>query len=394
LVLNGTLFAECEINGANRDGMMRLTEEITQRLVTNPDLDISFANTVLSEKYSLALKTFTDKHYPGHLIFSKKPSRIFDIIKWRPIKKRLKKFLPDPFYPEIDDADVFHSFYHPFPSSVLKNKINRSVTFLDIIPLRFSGYSGELVSRTREIVKGIEQNYAISISEFSRNDLLDYNPAIDPSRVFVAPLAASKELFYKNNDEVDFNKVKEKYGLPNNYFLCVAGNDIRKNVDHIIKCFNRFILQEKHGDIFLVLAGNGSHSRSILAGLNLSQEVAEKIFIPTRFIDTDDLAVLYSNAISFFFMSLYEGFGLPTLEAMQCGVATVTSNTTSLAEVAGDGAITLSPKDEDGLCEIMSRLYSDSELRKKYETAGLARAKEFSWERCAGEYAEIFKMIK
>lgn len=395
LVLDGTLFAECEMQGANRDGMMRLTEDITDRLILNKDLDISFANTVYMEKYDRSLKDFIQKHYPGHTgkILSKSPPALMNFLKWRPIRKRIAKIAPSPYYEAINSGDVFHSFYYPFPKSVLRNNIKRSITFLDIIPLRLKGYTFDMVDRTKRIVECLENNYAVSISEYSRQDLLDYNRNIDADKVFVVPLAASKELFYRNTDSGEKQKVKNKYGLPDNYFLCVAGNDIRKNIPHIVKSFNKLLLQEKHTDLYLVLTGNGSHNRSMLDDLNISPEVRSKIFIPGKFIDSEDLAVLYSNAISFFFMSLYEGFGLPALEAMQCGVPTVASNTTSLPEVVGNGGILLSPTDEDALCETMSRLYSDEGMRKKYAEAGLLRAAEFSWQRCADEYAAIFKNI-
>jgi glycosyltransferase involved in cell wall biosynthesis len=92
-------------------------------------------------------------------------------------------------------------------------------------------------------------------------------------------------------------------------------------------------------------------------------------------------------------MSLYEGFGLPALEAMQCGVPVVASSTTSLPEVVGDAGILLSPTNEDDLCQVMNNLYSDSSLRERYGNLGLKRAKTFSWKRCAEEYAAIFKQI-
>ena len=396
VVLDGTLFAECQMQGANRDGMMRLTEDITQRLVLNKEIDISFASSLFIEKYDTSLKSFVAAHYPDHInkIFSKSPPLFSNILKWKQLfRKRLPNLPVSPYFREINGLDVFHSFYYPFTNTVLRNSIKRSITFLDIIPLRFKGYPNHLINRTKQIVECIASDYAISISDFSKQDLLDYDKRVNPEKVFVVPLAASKELFYQNKNESDRKRVKEKYGFPDNYFLCLAGNDIRKNVPHIVKCFNKFFLQEKPTDLHLVLTGNGSHSRSMLDVLNISKPVRDRIFIPDRFIDSTDLAVLYSNAKCFFFMSLYEGFGLPTLEAMQCGVPTVSSNTTSLPEVVGDAGILLSPTDEDELCEVMSGMYKSTSLSKKYEDAGLKRAESFSWQRCADEYAAIFKTI-
>jgi glycosyltransferase involved in cell wall biosynthesis len=161
---------------------------------------------------------------------------------------------------------------------------------------------------------------------------------------------------------------------------------------HLIKSFSKFILQENPKDLHLVLTGNSTYGYSILEKLGIDKKVREKIVL-AKSIANEDLASVYSNATCFFFMSLYEGFGLPALEAMQCGTPVVTSNATSLPEVVGDAGIMLSPNDEDGLCQTMLQIYNDQELRNKFSVLGLSRAKQFSWERCANEYVEVFKKI-
>lgn len=397
VVLDGTLFSECEMLGANRDGMMRLTEDITDRLVLNKELDINFVNTLYIEKYDKSLKHFINVHYPSHSnkIFSKKPPFFSNILSWKELFRiKLAKVPINPYYKELDELDIFHSFYYPFPKSILKNSIKKSITFLDIIPLKLNGYPEDLIQRTKNVVDSIAGNFAISISEFSKQDLLNYDKRVKEENVFVVPLAASHDLFYQNKSETDWAFVKKKYSLPDNYFLCVSGSDLRKNIAHIIKSFSKLLLQEKHTDLHLVLTGNASHNSSLLDELNISSVVRKKICMPKNYIDSKDLAVLYSNAICFFFMSLYEGFGLPALEAMQCGTPTVVSNVTSLPEVVGEGGILLPPTDIDVLCDTMNNIYINIELRKKYSLAGLEKAATFSWQRCADEYADIFKTIK
>ncbi len=395
IVLDGTLFSECELRGANRDGMMRLTEDITEKLVLNKELAISFASNYYVKKYDNALKAFIAHHYPDHQdkIFSKSPPSFTNFFNWKELFKTKLSAILNPYYKEINEQDLFHSFYYPFQKNVLRNKIQKSITFLDIIPLKLGGYPETLVQRTKAIVDCITSGYAISISEFSRQDLLNYDNRIREDKVFVVPLAASEKLFYQNKDVESWKAIKNKYGLPDNYFLSVSGNDARKNIPHLIKSFDRFVMQEKPSDIYLVLTGNGSHSRSLLDTLNISKAAKDRIFIPETFIDSKDLAVLYSNAICFFFMSLYEGFGLPALEAMQCGVPVVTSNTTSLPEVVGSAGITISPTDSDGLCEVMNNIYNDTDLRNAYAAKALEKAATFSWQRCADEYSAIFKKI-
>ncbi len=396
VVLDGTLFAECEMQGSNRDGMMRLTEDITTKLILNKKLDITFASTLYMEKYDGALKKFVQEHYPDHInkIYSKKPPFISNVLKWQGLfRTKLSKLPIYPYYKQLDEKDIFHSFYYPFPKTVLKNNIKRSITYLDIIPLKLNGYPNDLIQRTKSIVESIVGNYAIAISDFSKQDLLNYDKRIKEENIFVAPLAASNELFYQNRSEADWAVVKNKYQLPDNYFLCVSGSDLRKNIPHVIKAFNHLLLQEKYSDIHLVLTGNASHNSSMLDELNIKTEIRNKIFMPDKYIDSTDLAILYSNAMCFFFMSLYEGFGLPALEAMQCGTPTVVSNTTSLPEVVGNGGILLSPTDVDALSNTMNEMYRSETLRNKYSIAGLEKAATFSWQTCADEYANIFQKI-
>jgi glycosyltransferase involved in cell wall biosynthesis len=264
---------------------------------------------------------------------------------------------------------------------------------LDIIPLRLEGYTKEIINLTQRIVDSIQENYAISISEYSKQDLLNYNKHIKPENIFVAPLAASPSTFYQNKNVADWQRVQKKYNLPTNYFLCISSSDIRKNIEHLIICFSQFILQEKPNDAHLVIAGNSTHSRTVLDKLNIDKEVRKRIVFPEKFIDESDLAIVYSNALSFFFMSLYEGFGLPALEAMQCGTPTVAANTSSIPEVMGDAGILLSPTDKNSLCETMLQLYNNESLRLNLSQKGIQQASLFSWERTANEYSSIFKMI-
>jgi len=396
IVFDGALFSECQIQGANRYGMLRVAEEISNRLLLNDDLEFAFANTIYIQKYHFALKKYIEEHHIFSKVsmLSKKPNAIFSVLEY----KRLYQKIPWLLFPSvknigINEYQLFHSFYYPISKDIQQLNIKKSITLLDIIPLVLDGYKNEIKLITKKIVKSIENNFAISISEYSKLDLLNYNKNINPERVFVAPLAASTSTFYQNKNIEDWEKVQSKYGLPSKYFLCISSSDIRKNIEHLIKCFSKFVLQENVDDIFLVIAGNSTHSIQLLEKLKIDKKVRNKIVLPKQFIDETDLSSIYSNAMSFFFMSLYEGFGLPALEAMQCGTPTVAANTSSIPEVVGDGGILLSPKDEDSLCETMNQLYNNESLRVDLSQRGLQQASKFSWQRTADEYSSIFNKI-
>ena len=394
-IIDGALLAECEMKGPIRFGMQRVAEDINRHLITNNLLDISFANTVYSCKYHNSLKKYISANCPAfsHKITSGLPL-------FNPLPPGAKK-ITNPFINllnleinirDIEKNDLFFSYYYPFPAKVKKSKIKKCITLLDIITLRMPGYTEEVMNLTKEIVECIIPNFAVSISEYSKKDLCNYDNRVNPDNVFVAPLAASNELFFVNKDSNEWNRVKGKYHLPDRYFLSVSSIDKRKNLPHLIKSFRKFVLQQNPKDIVLVLTGNSTYGYSILDELNIEKEVRDKIIL-AKSVANEDLSVVYSHAMCFFFISVYEGFGLPVLEAMQCGTPVVSSNATSLPEVVGDAGIMVSPMDEDNLCEAMNTMYKSEELRNNYSKQGLERAKQFSWERCANEYAEIFKKI-
>jgi glycosyltransferase involved in cell wall biosynthesis len=113
----------------------------------------------------------------------------------------------------------------------------------------------------------------------------------------------------------------------------------------------------------------------------------------TGYVPDEDLSALYSGARAFVFPSLYEGFGLPLLEAMQCEVPVIASNTTSIPEVVGDAGILVDPKDVDALCQALLDLLTDNSLSQELKRKGLERAKLFSWDKSAADTVEVYKRI-
>ena len=141
----------------------------------------------------------------------------------------------------------------------------------------------------------------------------------------------------------------------------------------------------------LVLVGTkGWDFDRIFKEIEGAKELSGRI-ITTGFVPDGDLAPLYSAAMMFVYPSLYEGFGLPPLEAMQCGVPVVTSNTSSLPEVVGDAGIMVSPKDGEALSQAMLDLYRDGKKRTALSAQGLLRSKLFSWKKCADQTVEAYR---
>jgi glycosyltransferase involved in cell wall biosynthesis len=185
--------------------------------------------------------------------------------------------------------------------------------------------------------------------------------------------------------------MRQALGLAYSYVLYVGIHKPHKNLVRLVHAWKR-ISDEVRGDTRLVLAGREDprypQTRQAIAQLGLQSSVT----ILGAVQDTD-MATLYSGATAFAFPSLYEGFGLPVLEAMACGTPVVASNRSSLPEVLGDAGLLVDPLDVDALAEALTRLLRDAELRRELSAKGLARAGRLTWERAAQETLTVYRRV-
>ncbi len=225
----------------------------------------------------------------------------------------------------------------------------------------------------------------ITVSEYSKSDIIRYYN-ISQERISVVPANAAtnlKPLTEKNI--ISKNKILEKYGLTEKFILFVGNIERRKNITALIKIVEQ--LNKKGVNIPLVLAGRPGF------GFNDYKRIIGESHSYVRylaFVDDKDLAFLYNSAFVFVFPSFYEGFGIPPLEAMQCGVPVLASNTSSLPEVLGDGAVLIAPNDIDGFVNEIVKLNSDSNYYNRLRKRGLERSKFFSIENSTKALIKIF----
>lgn len=293
--------------------------------------------------------------------------------------------LASPGVRELARADLFHSTLYPFPAQVrAAPRLARFLTIYDLIPVRFPQY---FQNNTRhlihEVVAGLApDDWVVAISQNTKDDLCNCAP-IDPERVFVTPLAASG-LFFPCTDAARIEAVRATHGIPvGPYVLSLSTLEPRKNVDQTVRSFVDLVRQQGITDLSLVLVGTkGWDFEGIFAEIGHAAGLRERIVV-TGYVDDVDLAAIYSGALMFVYPSLYEGFGLPPLEAMQCGVPVITSNTSSLPEVVGDAGVMVDPRDQDALTQAMYDLYCSEARRADLAVRGLERAGRFSWQACA-----------
>ncbi len=291
-------------------------------------------------------------------------------------------------------ADIYHSTYLAVPEQARNSQRPQLfLTVYDMIPTLFPEYcSPGIIETFDKILASIgPDTWLLSISEATKAEFCDYLK-LDPNRVFVTPLAADTSLFYPNTDSDAQAHVRQKYHIPSGpYVLSLCTIAPHKNIEHVIRSFVRLKQAQPLDDLLLVLAGGKGWSNDNIFREIEGAEALKDSIVVTGYVANEDLAALYSGALAFVFPSLYEGFGLPPLEAMQCGTPVITSNTSSLPEVVGDAGILLNPRDEDGLCQSLLSLYEDAGLRAQMSARSLARAAQFSWKRCAEDTIHAYK---
>jgi glycosyltransferase involved in cell wall biosynthesis len=232
-------------------------------------------------------------------------------------------------------------------------------------------------------IKNVDK--VITISECTKRDVMKYLKAPEEK---VKVIYNGKDEGFKPVNQKEVDKFKQKYNLDFSFILYVGVLQPRKNIPTLIKAYYK-LKKEGIKHKLVIAGGKGWQYKKIfetVEKLNLQKDV---IFI--GHIPDDDIPKLYNAADLFAFPSIYEGFGLPPLEAMACETPVVTSNSSSLPEVVGDAGIMVNPYDVDGLSKAMYEVLTNEGLRADMVKKGLERAKMFSWEKCAKEVLEVYE---
>ena len=238
----------------------------------------------------------------------------------------------------------------------------------DAFSRRFAAWYHWLVPRLARRIRRV-----ITISKFSRDRLLDYC-RIPERKVVVIPQGV-EDRFRPLEPEI-IAQTREAVGLPPRYVLYVGSLVPHKNLARLLRAWN--VVSPAHPNLSLVLVGAPNHVFRSAGLTELDRSVVSLGYVPEQ-----HLPAVYGGAELFVFPSLYEGFGLPVLEAMACGTPVLTSNVTAMPEVAGDAALLVDPYSFESLAEGLQRLLCSSELRTKLAQRGRKRAREFSWDRTA-----------
>jgi glycosyltransferase involved in cell wall biosynthesis len=261
--------------------------------------------------------------------------------------------------------------------------IHDLVAFLypETIPKKYALYMTWLLKR---VVKRAQR--IISVSQCTKDDLVRVL-GVPPERIAVIHEAAQPG-FHPIGDQEALERVRRRHGITKPFFYHVGNVEPRKNLPRLLKAFLSLRGRLK-GQAQMVISGQEGWLTRRLHGeigrLDLGQDV-----IFTGYLPQEELPLMMNAACAFVFPSLYEGFGLPALEAMSCGTPLITSNLSSLPEIVGDAALLVEPKDEEQIAEAMWRVFEDAQLRQRLSSLGLEQAARFSWPKAARQTMQVY----
>lgn len=308
---------------------------------------------------------------------------------------------------ELKSVDLIHYpwfdfFFHSLP---IRKPFPTVITIHDVIPLRFSkhypvGLRGRLNLGLQKLALASCKN-VLTDSNTSKNDIINFLK-IKSEKISVIYPAASKD--FKVLSDSSLLQIKRKYDLPDQFLLYVGDANWTKNLPFLIEGFSKIIQRPNLRNVKLVLIGgvflkkveNIDHPElEDLKKLNKmigEYNLEDKVLRP-GFIDDDELTAFYNLATIYVQPSLYEGFGLPLLQAFSCGTPVVSSNRGSLPEVGGNAAVYFDPTNLNQFKSIISEILEDKFLQAKLSKLGFKRAAKFSWDKAINETKAVYEKV-
>lgn len=297
------------------------------------------------------------------------------------------KIVQEPFSFIFDKIDLYHGTDIYVPDY----KCKKIATIHDLFSLVSDKFSSERF-RERKIQlyqKAVKRSdMLICVSESTKKDLMNLLDVTE-ERVRVIYEGVGGEYYPRDQEEQE--KVRTKYNLARDYFLFVGVPSVRKNTPALLRCFSK-IVKKENDSLQLALVGKMLSASEEISKLINEFQPRENLRV-LNYVEENDLAALYSGAKALVFPSLYEGFGLPVLEAMACGAPVLTSNVSSLPEITGDAALLADPYNEEDIEAGMTKLLNDEGLRMHLKDKGFARAKAFSWRKMAEQTLECYREL-
>ena len=308
------------------------------------------------------------------------------------IYRAASTFIPFPykhFFGKNDD--VTHFFNYIVPPGVHGRTV---VTVHDMV---YKAFPETVRARTKYMLdSGLKQSMKradiiVTDSEFSRTEILKYFPQHE-KKLKVVPCGVDLNKFRPSETPERIPEVKKSLEIEGEYFLYLGTIEPRKNLERLIEAYHIFTQRVGSDAPKLVLAGGKGWLYDSIFRKVTDLKLSDRVIF-TKYVPSEDMNPLMCGALAFVFPSIYEGFGMPPLEAMACGVPVLASDAASLPEVTGDCAVICDAYYPDDIAEGLQKLYNDSELRKDLSIRGRQRAGTFTWERSAEILYNIYKEL-
>ncbi len=287
------------------------------------------------------------------------------------------------------EREITHFCNYVIPFGVRGKKV---VTIHD---LAFREYPQTIRTRTMMMLKmnlrkTLKRADAIAVdSAFTKSELVKYYN-VQKGKIYVVPCGIDKE---KYEEKRSVKPVKEKFGIDGEYFLYLGTLEPRKNIVRLIKAYDEF-RKENEKDILpdLVIAGGKGWMYDEIYEM-VNKKHLEKWIIFTDYVSEEEKIALMQGALAFCFPSLYEGFGLPPMEAMACGTPVITSCTSSLDEVAGEAALKVNPESVQQIASALTKMHREEDVRQKLIEKGRKQAAKYTWENASDALYKVFENI-
>lgn len=418
IIFDATLFVNAYETQLFRTGLYRVSEQLLVQLQQMSNYDIWLYDTMGRERI---MRQYVMPTYPtcqllsseskAYIILTDKPLQVADDCRekqmsakndfpkrWYQLWKNLlrtygrmmNRLCPSKKNPSVNPNAHYLATYYPIPQWVHLQGLTATLIVHDLIPIAHpEWFPTDANKHTLEsIVYSVtERDRVICVSESTRTDLLAYRKDLRPEQVLVAHLAGAdvfKPILLSNS-------LTQRVGIVGEYILSVCTLEPRKNLQLVVKAYEKILIAHRGKQVpQLVLVGAiGWKTGELIDQINALNASYPNQVIITGYIEDEELAQLYTGASMFVYPSLYEGFGLPPLEAMQCGCPVITSNVSSLPEVVDMAGITIDPTDVNMLVSAMEQIRHDG--RAKYAQQSLYRSSEFSWHKMA---QQVIKTIE
>jgi glycosyltransferase involved in cell wall biosynthesis len=322
------------------------------------------------------------------------PSKNFKIIKL--------KSSPYPYWEQVllpqaikeHNIDLLHCTSNTAP---LFTKVPTVITLHDIIYLERLNFTkgtlyqiiGNLYRRWNvpQVVK--KASTIITVSKYEKQRILDHFNLTSEQVITVHNGVG--DLFEKVDDLSKLNAIKEKYNLPDNYIFFLGNTDPKKNVEGVMRTLSLMRKKNKLNFKLLMLDIDRNYLQQIAKKIGDENVLSHITFC--GYVPNHELPAIYSMAKVFLYPSIRESFGIPILEAMACGTPVITSNTSSMPEVAGDAALQIDPDKPEEIANAINTLLYDAVLRQQLISRGLQRAQEFSWRNNAIQTLDIYTKL-